>query len=721
MNPFSTLHVLSLAVLFAGAATAQGTDAVFRSCGATAVNGEVRACGPNWSARFDDLGIEFTPTLGQRADRPYPLRFVFESVHRGAEVAFQRDGARVAPARRGDRITYTHAGGPVEVYDVRPDGVEQSFVFATRPLGTGDLVVRGRVTTELLRVAAGDDGVRYERAGVGGVSFGTVTGVDHCGTTVRGSIRCDGDHVEWVLPGSFVDTAAYPLVLDPLIGNAFTVADTPGVVDSQPSVAFDDTTDRYLVVWNVFPAASTAQVRGQLVAANGALVGSTMLLGQGLVSRQAVGNCNGTNRFLVAYHHSDATTASVHVVAVDAATGAVSNDVVIESTTPQNAVFHGAVVGGDSRPAGTAQSMLLVYSRNGIARSHIVQLPATGDPVPAPFQVLVSNTVDLAVTAHGGPSLQWLLTWSEKAPGTLDLGAAMIGSTGALCSPELTVSAPQVPEVARHPTNASADGTTFFIAWLETNAGSEDVRGAVLQWTGSCGTGTLTAGATFDPTIAAGLNDEPAAAFAKDKFVLAFRNRASPTATSRILVKGLDPQTCAACGIEHEVEPGAIRQDEPALAARYTAGDLASDQALVVWSIEAIRGRRFEALGSGSVASMGGACGITGLQDFATYNTGPAIGNLGFALELANPSGQIGALVIGLSAISVPCGACTIVPALDAILAGVSPNPLPLPCDLTLLGVEFYTQWVLLKPGYAGCPLLPDLALSNALRFTIGE
>lgn len=721
MNPASTLRFLSLAILLLGAAAAQHHDPIGRSCGTRTDAGGVLAGGPGYSARFDDLGLEFTPVLGQGADRPHPVRFVFESVHRGDQTLFARSGTKVAPTLGDDRIQYAHDGGPTEVYHVRPDGIEQSFVFATRPAGSGDLVVRGSIRTDLPRIAAGDEGIRYERAGVGGVTFGAVTGVAQDGATMRGSIRVDGEHVEWVLPASFVDGAAYPLVLDPLIGTAFTVGDTAGAVDSRPSVAFDDSTDRFLVVWNVFPAATAAEVRGQLVAANGALVGGTLLLGQGLVSRQAVANCNGTDRFLVACHRTSGATTSIHVVAVAAATGAVSNAVIVESEPAGSVTFGSAVVGGDSRPVGTAQSVLLVYRRNGTARSRIVQVPPTGDPVPGGFNALLANAVDVAVTTHGGPSLQWLVTWSEKAPGTLDLAAAMVGSTGALCSPEVTLSAPPSLELADQSASASPDGTTFFVAWHETSAGTEDIRGAVLQWSGACGTGTLSPGATFDPTIAAGQNDQPAVAFAKDKFVLAFRNLANPNATARILVTGLDPQTCLACGFEHEVDTSAVPLAEPALAARFTAGDSASDEGLVVWSNDAIRGRRYEALGNGSVVAMGGACGTVGLQDFATYDGAPAIGNQDFAFVLANPSGFVLLLVIGLSPISVPCGPCTIVPALDIILPGVTPSPLPLPCDLTLLGIDVYAQWALLKPGFAGCPIVPDIAFSNALRFTIGD
>ncbi|MBL8730061.1 MAG: hypothetical protein JNM25_16670 [Planctomycetes bacterium] len=41
------------------------------------------------------------------------------------------------------------------------------------------------------------------------------------------------------------------------------------------------------------------------------------------------------------------------------------------------------------------------------------------------------------------------------------------------------------------------------------------------------------------------------------------------------------------------------------------------------------------------------------------------------------------------------------------------------PCDTGWLGLQFWSQWLLLAPG--GCGLLPDFALSVAQQFTVGE
>lgn len=76
-------------------------------------------------------------------------------------------------------------------------------------------------------------------------------------------------------------------------------------------------------------------------------------------------------------------------------------------------------------------------------------------------------------------------------------------------------------------------------------------------------------------------------------------------------------------------------------------------------------------------------------------------------------------MIIGLSAVSIPCGPCVLVPNTDILMTGGGPHPLPLPCDLGYLGVPFWTQWLLFAPG--GCSILPDFALSSAQRFTIGE
>lgn len=733
MVPLRILGLLS-SLWLSAVAVGQQMDAIRRtSHGVQATVDGARAGGPDYTARFDPRGVEFTPALGPTAAKPFPVRFTLDAVRRGANDVFVRT-AEVAPVVDGEQVRYEHRGDLVEVYDVRADGIEQSFVFAARPAGSGDLVVSGRITTELPLVAANDDGVRYELPELGGVTFGAVTGVDANGATARGSIRVvdGGAGVEWVLPAAFVEHCAYPLALDPLIGSAIAIGSLPGGDDVTPSIAFDDTNNRYLVVWSLQLASGTDEIRGQFVTAGGTVLGGGFLIANGTLTRHAVANINGTNRFLVTYSVASGispfTSTSIKVMAVDASSGALSNAVTVDSSSSQLGSLSSPVVGGDSRAVNTAQTALVVYRyqpvgfSSGSVRSRIVHVPATGDPIAtgAGPNSLAGGS-GATITAQGGPSLRWLLTWWD-APSILslpELKASVIGSAGTLCGTPITLFIPATGDTFGNAVSASPDGTTFLVAWYTSNAGAEDVQATRVVWSGTCASGTLTAGPVLTLPTTVGLQDQPAVAFAKDKFLLAWRNRTSFSATPRVFVKGLDPATCATCGAEWSVDSTILGLDAPAIASRYSAGDTASDEALVVWSNTAIRGRRFEARGTATVTGLGGGCSQSGFDDFASYDGDAVLGNANFQLVLANPVSLPLALVIGFSAMSAPCGSCTIVPTPDILVPAANPYSAPIPCDPALVGVGVYAQWLLLKPS--DCPILPDFAFSNALRFTIGE
>ena len=714
------------AFLMAAPGLAQAVDVIRQSFGVHATPEGIRAGGPEYAARFDGRGMEFVPALGKKATQLHPVRFTLDSVRRGSATVFERTTEDVAPILREHSVRYVHDADLTEVYDVRREGVEQSFVFARRPEGHGDLVVRGLVTTDMALVAASDDGIRYEAEGIGGVSFGAVTGVDANGATARGSIRVQGDHVEWVLPAAFVDGAAYPMVLDPLVGTAFAVSAVGGYDDVTPAIAFDDTSGRYLVVWlaQFAGTGNSVEIRGQFLTSNGALSGSTMLIagiGTFLSCRPSVANVNGTNRFLVSYRTSGPLVFSLIVVkAVDPATG-VSNPLTVATGTDLT-----AVLGGDSRSSSTAQTVVVAYESHTSSPppgiwARIVHVPATGDPVlsgSASMLTTLTSPVDhIAITAQGGNSQRWLVTWAETSGSTSSVRGAIVGSTGAPCSPATTLYS-STSSTLTLPVSASPDGTNFLVAWQRTVGSTLDVQMRLATWSGGCGSGALSFG-TVNTLPGTHNHAAPALAFAQDRYLLAWRDTINSFSLPRVFATCISPETGTVCGTEWILNTASAAENTPAIASRYTAGDTTSNRAMVVWSDDDVRGHQLEAHGTGAVVSMGGGCGTTGFNDIATWTGDPVIGNSEFAFRLSFPSAPILALVLGLSNVSAPCGGCTIVPALDILLGGTTPNPLPLPCDLTLIGVDVYAQWVLLKPG--GCPILPDFAFSNALRFTIGE
>ena len=720
------LSALSVSSLWSTSVRAQDLAAATATCGVQQQAGHVWAGGTDYSARFDDRGVEFTPALGAAPAKPFPLRFTLDSVRRGANDVFVRT-SDAPPLVDGNQVRYAHRDDLVEVYDVRAGGIEQSFVFARRPVGRGDLVVRGRIATELPLAAATDDGLRYELPGAGGVSFGAVTGIDANGATVRGSIRVCNDgsaanQVEWVLPAAFVDGAAYPLVLDPLIGSAFPIGNGLVGTDEQPQVAFDRATGRYLVVWSVVVSASLAEVRGQFVSSAGAVIGGQLLIASSAHTMPPkVANVANTGRFLVV-SRSFSSADTLQLRSVDAGTASMSAQLNHGISVLGSISVHAAHLAGDRRTsivAGQYDDAILMIETNqsgsfGVTKK-TVQVGASGTLVVGSQPTAQSNSwvpVDIAISADGGSAGRWLVAsegfysglGSTRSVYVLD---ASLNNCGSVSLPNAFVSNLAV---------ANRDGNEFAVAWQWLDR----IYVCPVTWSGSCGTGTLTLGTPVDP-FGPGLFDDPAIAFARDKYVVAVRHRATTSSPARVRVMGIDPATCATCGSEVAVNGvlGAPNQKQPAIASRWSGGDTTDDEALVVWSDGEIHGRRFEARGNDVVTSMGGACSVSGFSDVATYNGDAVLGSTDFELVLFNPVSLPLVMVVGFSANPVPCGSCTIVPSLDVLVPAVNPMPLSIPCDPLLVGVDLYTQWVLLKPS--DCPVLPDFAFSNALRFTIRE
>jgi hypothetical protein len=244
-----------------------------RTVGLQLLDGELWGGADAYKVRFDAEGIDFTPALGRAAPRNYPLRFAAIAIGRGGELA-----PVTKAARRHEGLTVEYARGPVtERYELRAAGVEQSFRFAEQRAGRGDLVVRGRLATDMV-VRADGAGLRFEQPGIGGFTMGGVTGVDADGNRVEGSVRYDAGIVELSLPSAFVDDAALPLVLDPLIGSRFGLNLNTRIDDRGPLAAFDASNDRYLVIWSNIFSATDVDVNGQMISRAGSLVGTRVFI-----------------------------------------------------------------------------------------------------------------------------------------------------------------------------------------------------------------------------------------------------------------------------------------------------------------------------------------------------------------------------------------------------------------------------------------------------------
>lgn len=716
-------------LLFQSLLAAQAAPDAVRTGGVAQDGEDFRAVGGDYAARFAPDGVTFTPALGARVDAPAALHCRFEHVRRGATIGFERRG-NVAPTATGRQVRYVHSADVTEVYDVRTDGVEQSFVFTRRPEGRGDLVVATRIATELPLAAAHEGGVRYERADAGGVAFGAVIGIDKNGARATGGLRVVGDVLELSLPAAFVDSAAYPLVLDPMIGTTVTLGNGSPGIDRQPSVAFDETTQRYLVVWSCELSATDAEVWAQFVTVTGTPIGNPILVDGNARTglRPAVASVNDSDRFLLVWGRAAMQGTTAYTQARYASMAASNGALSVSTHFAGNATTAptGIAVGGNSRQStvATYDEAIVVATLDGsfgsTAYAWPVQVPVSGMHVAGPLTQLHLTTGpgtfgSPTVTKHAGNGGRWLVTLVRNTGLLEHVEGLFLSSNGTICEHATIATAPGLGQTAV----ATRDGYEFLVAYDNLLSGA--IRTHRCEYIGTCGAGVATIGPALDPVQATGWHFHPELECARNKYVLSFQTGATQTGPRDIRVRGLSLVDGTPAGAIHYAGGSStplLAETSSALASRWSGGDTASDEALVVWTGGVIVGRRFEATGSGTVASLGGACGITGLNDFASYNGTPALGTT-FTIELLSPTAPVLALIVGFTQAPLACGPCTIVPSADILLASPGLVNVTVPLAPELIGADLFTQWLQLRSS--GCPLLPQFGFSNTLQFTIGE
>ena len=238
------------------------------------------------------------PQVGPRQPNPHdrpaapPVRVgqaaTFETVAilRGQHVLGGRGETRVAD----DGALVMTRGTLQERLVNSGQGVEQSWAMASRPAGSGDLVVKVKVSG-LKYAGATAAGLHFADAASGlGLRYGHATFVDanRKRTAVRGLYA--GGQIILRVPRAVIDGAAYPAVLDPVIsaevGLDKPVSGPAWGSQVRPRLAHDGT--NYLVVWHDGrdSTASQTNIYGARVSTAGVVLDKTGILISGAVNNQ---------------------------------------------------------------------------------------------------------------------------------------------------------------------------------------------------------------------------------------------------------------------------------------------------------------------------------------------------------------------------------------------------------------------------------------------------
>lgn len=691
----------------------------------------ITALGANYKAYCTAGAVEFVPALGEQAPHNQSLTLRPQSLRRGTTtVALSAQSPQV---QSDNMIVYEHGGGLLERFEVRADGIEHSFVFSERPAGNGDLVVRIAIDTELAcATGQGRDELQFTGP-FGGVHVGGVVGIDADGVRTPGTMTFDGSHVDYVLPAGAVDSAAYPLVLDPFLTSTFSIL-TPGgsTTDRDVDVACDSSSNLYVVVWERVFSLTDIDVIAHFVDPAGSLVGSLRPIDTGtdVAINPAIAAIEGDNDFIVVWQRATSPFGpwSIRARAL-LGVAPMSGTVILatSATLPRNPDV-GAVV----LPGGLASALAVWESDVGLRTRKVedngganLTLGATG--------VLTNNATDHdpAISQTAGASNRYLIAWEDSSQRVRLASTDPYGNV--LDTFLATGSGTRRPAI-------DGDGTDFLLVYEKRENGSNtkhDVYCRALQLTGSGTIGAASAAVVVDGQ---GNDDqiEPAVAFLGDEFLVAW-NDEEGTFNYNVYSQTFT-RDAQVSGQRRQVSVGTFSNFGPAIGSRY-AGEAPSafwgnsdlDQAMVAFHggtgqlpfQTEIRAKVFEAIGAGGNQQIVGAgCGAGG-----TIGTnGPfAVGNQGFGITVLGVPQSVLLSGITLATAGAPtqtCGPCSLPVGVSLLVGTPFGGGLSfgwaMPNVPAFTGISFDSQWFHLDSLASGCPLLPQLTTSGKLRLTLG-
>lgn len=178
------------------------------------------AAGDDYKASFHD-GMTFIPYLGVDYPVTQSLGWQTQSVMLGANELLHNPA--VPTAQGSWRYEYRY-DAITEAYDVRHEGLEQTFVLRSKP-ANGDLVICGQVTTQLRaeNVAPALQSLTfYDDAQRAIIKYGQAIAFDAVGNRVDVATSYNNGAITLTVPASWMEQAVLPITVDPLLTRVMT-------------------------------------------------------------------------------------------------------------------------------------------------------------------------------------------------------------------------------------------------------------------------------------------------------------------------------------------------------------------------------------------------------------------------------------------------------------------------------------------------------------------
>ncbi len=208
------------------------------------------------------------------------ITYAFEELRIGDRVVARGGSATPQPDYLHQKVTYAH-GALEEEYELRNNGVEQTFIVRELPGGPGEIVVLGKLGTNLKAPPSGTSSkaLAFEEDGKALLRISDAVAVDANGNRRDLDLAIADGRLRLVVPEEWVRKAQLPIRIDPLVGSTITV-DLGGYISSygeRANSTYNPDANEWLVVWREYISSQRKHDPFALrISASGVPVGSAL-------------------------------------------------------------------------------------------------------------------------------------------------------------------------------------------------------------------------------------------------------------------------------------------------------------------------------------------------------------------------------------------------------------------------------------------------------------
>lgn len=570
---------------------------------------------PNYTARFDEQGLEFSPSKpgvaqpasvspdagtaanisqqGQStassqptADPTTQILFRTTAIEHSGQTFYSADQNPAQWVVTGNTVQglLSPSAGIVEHYEAVNDGVEVAWVFQDALPGNGPIEISATVNG-LSYAGQTELGQHFaDSSGVARVYVGQAEAVDSLGNrwALTTHAIAGSSQLVFELPAAIQDEAVYPLVVDPIIGSEFGLNQPVSTAASgnQQSAAIASGNNMFFVAWqdNRNSANTAPDIYGTRVSAAGAILDpfGIAVCTAGTAQSTPTVAASGTT-FLVAWQDARLGGKDIFGARVSSVNGLVLDPLgfTISFDPAQNAKANPSVAGGSAGFfAAWEDNRNSPVTGTQIFGARVSTAGTVLDPAGIGVSTNVANQFHPSVVCN---SNSYFVAWEDdrNAATNKDIYGGRVGTNGIVLDPTgvplCLVNSNQTTPVA------AINHGTVLVAWHDLRNGKKvhDIYGTLVNFTNNTVNVLDTNGIAISTN---GASQNPAVCALTNEFLVAWSDSRSNAISgtdiygARVDTNGvlIDTNGFAICA-------GVSNQVSPALAANST-------EALAVWT-----------------------------------------------------------------------------------------------------------------------------------------